>query len=242
MSAISRTPKTSAPRGLTLIEVMVAVTVLSMIAIAIWTATSQTGRTRTIVTTNHERLHQIRLAFSTISRDLSSAFLSKHRATLEPTHDTVFIGQNHSDDDKLDFASFSHQRRFFDVDESDQCEVGYYLADDPELSDTKNLIRRESPILDLEPLEGGQSLILVEDVVAFDLQYFDLPMNEWLDEWDTTETTGQLDRLPHQIRVKLIVRNRLGEEVVYGSQFGIPMRTPIYQPPFVPGPPIVVNK
>lgn len=229
-------------RGLTLIEVMVAVTVLSMIGITIWTATSQSARTRDIVNTTHDRLHQVRIAFEYMTRDLSSAFLSKHRATVEPTHDTVFIGRDHGKEDRLDFVAFSHQRRFLDVDESDQCEIAYFIADDPHDSEKKNLVRRESPILDVEPLEGGQYLILVENVDSFEVEYFDLPMNEWQDEWDTTEVSGELDQLPTQVRIKLGVFNRRNEKVIYGTQLGIPMRTPIYRPPFIPGPPIPVTK
>lgn len=228
--------------GLTLIEVMVAVVVLSMIGITIWTATSQSARTRDIVTATHDRLHQVRIAFDYITRDVTSAFLSKHRATVEPTHDTVFIGRDHGEEDRVDFIAFSHQRRFLDVDESDQCEVAYFIEKDPENPEKKNLIRRESPILDLEPLEGGQYLILVEDVDSFDLEYFDLPMNEWQSEWDTTEISGEIDRLPTQIRIKLVVNNRKDEKVVFGTQVGIPMRTPIYRPPFIPGPPVAVTK
>ncbi len=221
---------------------MVAVTVLSMVAITIWTATSQTSRTREIITSSHERSHQVRVAFDFLSRDLSSAFLSKHRATTEPTHDTLFIGRNSGDEDRVDFMSFSHERRYLDVDESDQCEVGYFLDDDPEEQGKMNLIRRESPILDLEPLEGGQYLILIKDVTEFNLEYFDMPMNEWQEEWDTTQTTGELEVLPHQVRVKLVIRDRRGEEITYGTQIPIPMRTPIWKQPFFPGPPVMVNK
>jgi general secretion pathway protein J len=242
MTRSANSYRSDAAKGLTLIEILVAVTVLSMVAVTIWTATSQTSRTRDIVTASHDRLHQVRVAFEYLSRDISSAFLSKHRATVEPTHDTVFIGQDHGDEDRLDFAAFTHQRRYLDVDESDQCEVGYFLAEDPENRGQKNLVRRESPLLDLEPLEGGQYLVLVQDVAAFDVQYFDMPMNEWQDEWDTTEATGEIDVLPQQVRIKLVVHNRIGEEVVYGTQIPIPMRTPIYRPPFIPGPPIMVNK
>ncbi len=228
--------------GLTLIEILVAVAVLSMIALTIWTATSQTSRTRNIILSTHDRLHQVRIAFDYMTRDLASAFLSKHRATIEPTHDTIFIGQNKGDEDRIDFAAFSHQRRYLDVDESDQIEVGYFIADDPEDSDIKNLVRRTSPILDLEPLEGGQYLVVLKDVVSFDLQYFDLPMNEWQDEWDTTEATGEGEALPQQVRIKLIIHDRRGEEVAYGTQVPVPMRTPIYRQPFVPGPPVMVTK
>lgn len=237
-----KSAKGNGERGLTLMEILVAVAVLSMIAITIYTATSQTSRTREIVMASHERLHQVRVAFDFVRRDLESVFLSQHRAPNEPSHDTVFIGQNDGDEDRVDFASFSHERRYFDAKESDQCEVGYFIEDDPEIAGRKNLIRRESPVLDIDPLTGGQSLILVEDVVAFNLEYFDLPMNEWQEEWDTTQATGESGFLPQQVRVKLVVHNRRGDEVAYGTQFGIPMRTPIWRQPFIPGPPVVVNR
>jgi general secretion pathway protein J len=227
---------------LTLIEVMVAVAVLSMVSMTIWAATSQTARTRDIVEQSHDRLHQVRVAFDMLSRDLSSAFLSMHRSPVEPVHDTIFIARDHGGEDRVDFAAFTHQRRYLDVNESDQCEIAYFVADDPDVSGQQNLVRREAPELDLEPLEGGQYLILVEDIAEFDLQYFDMAMNEWQDEWDTTEMTDEAGVLPHQVRVRLVVFDRHGEEVVYGTQVGIPMRTPIWRKPFVPGPPVMVNR
>ena len=230
-------------RGLTLIEVMVAVGVLSMVSMTIWAATSQTARTRDIVEQSHDRLHQVRIAFDLLARDLSSAFLSMHRATVEPTHDPVFIGRDGGGEDQIDFAAFTHQRRYLDVNESDQCEVGYFLADDPEISGQLNLVRRESPILDLEPLEGGQLLVLIEDVEEFNLEYFDFAMNEWQDEWDTTEILEEGSVLPHQVRVRLVVNDRRGEPVSYGTQLAVPMRTPIWNKSFTqPGEPVMVNQ
>ena len=224
---------------MTLIEVLVALTVLVMVATTIWTATTQTSRTRDAVLDAHDRLHQVRVAFDFLERDLSSAFLSRHRATIKPTHDTVFIGEDHGNSDTIDFAAFSHQRRYLDAKESDQCEVGYFLEDDREESGVKNLVRRESPILDEKALEGGQYLILLKNVISFDLTYFDIKMNQWQNEWDTTETTaGTIVTLPNQVRIKIVVQNRKGKEVAYGTQIPIPLRTPIYRPPFIPGPPI----
>ena len=228
--------------GLTLIEVMVSVAVFSMVAITIWTATSQTARTRDIVTTVHDRSHQIRVAFEMMTRDLQSAFLSSHRALNEPTHDTVFIGQDHGDEDRVDFATFTHERRYLDAKESDQAEVGYFIADDKETSGKKNLIRREAAILDTEPLEGGQYLVLVEDVVTFNLEYYDITLNEWQDNWSSNDETAEVDLLPLQVRIKLTVKDRRENEVTYGTQIPIYMRNPIFSPDFVPGPRVMVDK
>ena len=242
-----RRVRPDARRGMTLIEVLVAVGVMSMIAVTIWAATSQTAKTRDVVERSHDDHHQVRVAFDMLSRDLASAFLSMHRATIEPVRDTVFIGRERGSEDRLDFASFSHQRRYLHVDESDQCEISYFLTDDPEVSGQMNLVRRECPVIDLEPFEGGQILILVEDVVELDFQFFDFSMNDWRDEWDTTELTEQvamLPSLPHQVRVRLARNDRFGEEVVYGTQLKIPMRTPIWKKESFPNPgqPAVVTQ
>jgi general secretion pathway protein J len=155
----------------------------------------------------------------------------------------VFIGENSGDEDRLDFAAFTHERRYLDAKESDQCEVGYYLEDDKEISGRKNLVRREAPVLDLEPLRGGQTLVLVENVAAFDLTYFDFAMNEWQDKWDTSELTSESGFLPHQVRVKLVVYDRKEEKMSFGTQLGIPMRTPIWRHfGFLPGLPPPVTK
>lgn len=228
-------------RGFTLIEVMVAVAVLGMVSVSIWAATSQTAKTRDVVSDSHDRHHQIRTAFEFFTRDIASAFLSLNRAQLEPTHDTLFLGRDHGSEDRLDFAAFSHQRRYFDANESDQCEVAYFLADDPDVSGQTNLVRRESPILDLEPLEGGQYLVLVRDVAELDLQYFDFTMNEWQDEWDTTEATGMSGLLPHQVRMRLVVYDRKGDKVTYGTQVPIPMRKAILKRGYIPGQSLTVT-
>ena len=230
--------------GLTLIEIMVAIAVFSMVSITIWTATSQTARTRDIVSSVHDRSHQVRAAMEMLKRDLESAFLSRHVGQNEPSHETIFLGQDHGDEDRVDFASFTHQRRYFNAKESDQCEVGYFIADDKEIRGQKNLIRRESPILDLEPLEGGQYLTVLENIASFDLSYFDFEMNEWQDNWDTTDESAEMDRLPPQVRIKMVIFDRRDKEIAYGSQIIIPMRTPIFlgSGQFVPGPHIPVNK
>jgi len=240
--SIERGPSTGSGQGFTLIEVLVALTVMSMIAVTIWAATSQTTRTRQVIQESHDKHHQVRVAFDMLTRDLTSAFLSLNRAQLEPSHDTVFIGEDHGETDRVDFAAFTHERRYFDVKESDQCEVGYFLAPDEEEPEQMNLVRRESPTLDAEPLEGGQHLVLIEDVTAFDLQYFDMVMNEWQDTWDTTEVTGEQMVLPMQVRIRIVARDRRGDDVAYATQVPIPMRTPILKEGYVPGPPLAVTR
>ena len=85
--------------GFTMMEVMVAIAVTGMIATAIWSATSQTTKVRSIVEDSHDKYHEVRVAFDMISKDLSSTFLSMHRGPLDPSHDTIFIGTENGGED-----------------------------------------------------------------------------------------------------------------------------------------------
>jgi type II secretion system protein J len=239
-------------RGFTLLEVMISLVVIGMIAISVSSATSQTAKTSDIVGHAQEDYHQVQVAFDMISKDLSSVFLSYHRAPLDVSHDTIFIGTDGGNEDSIDFAAFSHTRRFFDAAESDQAEISYYLANDPDDSDIINLMRRESAVLDDDPTHGGQHMILIHNVTGFDLQYYSAVNKEWQDDWDTTQASGEGSVLPVQVRIKITVNERIGvghfnsrddryREVVYGTQIPVPMRTPILLPWWIPGPPLEIN-
>jgi hypothetical protein len=46
---------------------------------------------------------------------------------------------------------------------------------------------------------------LATDIDLFDLQYLDAQTGQWQETWDTSQTTGQPDRLPLQVRVILVL-------------------------------------
>ena len=56
-----------------------------------------------------------------------------------------------------------------------------------------------------EPTSGGVVQTLAEDVVSFQVSYLDPALGEWVDSWDSTQPTGQFERLPRQVRVELVL-------------------------------------
>lgn len=226
-------------RGFTLIEVLTAVAITAMISTVIYTAFSQTSKTREAVGFSEEQSHEIRTAFSILTEDLAAAYLSLHRNSLKLVWDTVFMGQDNGDEDRLDFAAFTHRRMVRNANAGDQAELSYYLAPEPGEMRLKRLIRRESSLLDTEPKEGGTRLVLVRRVLAFNLEYYDRPTMEWLPSWDTTQALGQGDRLPEQVRIRLVVAGRLGHEKAYVTQTAVTMREPLLLNGFQPGPGIM---
>jgi general secretion pathway protein J len=210
---------------MTLVEIMVATAILSMITAMIWISFDQGNRAIRVVERSQDRYHEAEIALSVISRDLASAYLTKHINPAEPTAVYVFSGEDRRPVDRLNFVSFSHRRTIRDSHESDQCEIGYYGAPDPDDVHVTNLIRRVSPVIDDEPERGGQRLILVRDVVEFDLSYYQREQEEWVEEWDTTQaTTGQPDRLPDQVRILLTVHEGEDHELTFTTQVPIHLR------------------
>ena len=213
--------------GITLIEAMIALTIMAIVATMVWTAFSQTSRTKARVEEDLDRMHVVQMALERMTRELSMAYVSTHRPASPAllTVHTAFIGHDHGGRDRVDFTSFSHQRLYRDAHESDQNELSYFLTRNPEDGRHLVLARREQNRIDADPTRGGQVEVMVRDVESFELEYLDPLSKEWVRSWDTTQGTGQLNRLPSQVRIKLSVphhrdRNRI---ITYGTRASLPM-------------------
>ncbi|UJR83554.1 type II secretion system protein GspJ [Sandaracinus amylolyticus] len=194
-------------RGMTLIEAMVAVTILAIITTVVYGGFSQTMRNKSRVEEQADRAHVVRVAMERIVRELSQAYVSVH-VNPNPSMQsmlTTFHGYRQGRGSRIDFTSFSHRRLYRDAHESDQNELSYFLARHPEHRDQTALVRREQRRIDANPEEGGDLTIMVEDVREFTLEYLDGLTLEWVDSWDATPTGTQANRLPTQVRVQLVV-------------------------------------
>lgn len=223
-------------RGFTLLEVIIAVAILAMISTLIFTAFSSLQRSRDGISRVSERHREGRMALARISRELESAYVSKHLpinlniATVK----TAFIGESDSPADRLSFNAFVHRRIDRDARQSDQSEVSYFGLEDPRQDGVIDLIRRSSSRLDLEPTLGGLGQVLATDIDLFDLSYLDPLTGQWLDEWNSTEAIRQLDRLPLQVRIILVLNGagRVTEEsrqrtVTFTTKVSPPMQAPL---------------
>jgi general secretion pathway protein J len=200
--------------GFTLIEVMIAMAILAVMAVLVFTTTSQTISTKDDTEKTDTLNHSISLAFSKMSRDLQMAFILTDPDFLgtEGTVRTVFVGK----EDRMDFPSFSRERYFKDSKETDYGEIGYFLEDNPEEGGGKLLIRREAKTLDNRPEEGGRGEPLVEGVQEFHLEYYDPQKKEWMKSWDSSQLEFS-NRLPRAVKVELKVQNPDAEEPVVFS-------------------------
>ena len=215
-------------RGLTLLETLVSIAILALIVTLIYGAYDGMARARAGLSQIDERYHQGRSALSRMTRELEAAFLSLHQPVLvtQSVRTTVFIGQNQSSSDRVDFTSFSHRALGRNVHESDQNEISYFVARDPDRSDKYDLVRREAKEIDLEPTRGGVVNVLAEDVESFDLMYFDPLLNQWVETWDSTQPSGQPNRIPMQVKIRLVLKGGPnGAPIVFQTKVSMPVQT-----------------
>jgi general secretion pathway protein J len=195
-------------RGFTLVELLVAIVILSLISVLIYSAFSSMKRSREGLERVEDRYREGRLAMTRMTRELQSAFISLHAPinTALLVEKTAFVGTSGTPADRLDFDSFSNRRVDRNSHISDQCEISYFGSSNPDEASVMDLARRVSTTLDLEPKKGGRVEVLATDIDLFDLQYLDPLTGTWLDTWDTTQSvSGQPARLPVQVRVVLVL-------------------------------------
>ncbi len=194
-------------RGFTLIEVLISIAILAAITSLLFGAFSALKRSKDGLSRVQDRQREARLAMARITRELQSAYLSAHMPLNQALliQKTVFKSERGTPADRLDFTAFANRRLDKNSHVSDQCELSYFGGSNPDGSGTTDLLRRIDTQLDLEPDKGGKVEVLATDIDLFDLQYLDAQTGQWQESWDTTQSTGQPDRLPLQVRVILVL-------------------------------------
>ncbi len=228
---MKRTRAVARSRGMTLIEVMISFAVLGMIIISVWSSFDGTLKGIEITERMQQRYSIVRNGVARMTSELSMAYLSKNRPLDDTRHFTMFEGRDNFDTDSLTFSAFSHLRVRKDANESDQTVLQYFIEKDPEDGSRTHLYRREARRLtgdlpeDME--EFWPAYIAIEDAVTFDVKYWDVLKEEWVDEWRTTKVDMHPDRLPTRVRITLGVRDFDGEIVTFTAQSVVMMQEAI---------------
>jgi general secretion pathway protein J len=208
-------------RGFTLIEVIISIAILTAITSLLFGAFSALKRSKDGLSRVQDRQREARLAMARITRELQSAYLSAHMPLNQAllVQKTIFKSERGTPADRVDFTAFANRRLDKNSHVSDQCELSYFGSPNPDGSGTTDLVRRIDTEIDLEPTKGGKVEVLATDIDLFDLQYLDAQTGQWQESWDTTQVTGQADRLPLQVRVILVLNGgvRSGAERSRGT-------------------------
>ena len=177
-----RSPALRNARGMTLIEVMVAVAIMGLLGVMTYGIVFTTVRTQEEAMRMQDRFQSGRVALERMRRELTMAFVSLHQSPDKRTA-TLFRGEN----DSLVFNSAAHEPATRNVRQSDQMEVEYRLAR-VRGQDLQALVRRVKYHIDDRPQSGGREEVLVEGVKRIEFQYFDKFSEDWDSSWDVEIT------------------------------------------------------
>jgi general secretion pathway protein J len=216
-------------RGFTLIEVMMAASILAIVTALAWGSFHQTFKAKQIVEANAVRYHSVRITLERMAREISMAYLSQNEDTSQAERRTFFQGRRRTDIDELRFSYFGHQRLYANADEADSAQVGYFGARDRDDGRKLNLLRRETRRLSNLKFEVAPAStdILCDSVVRLQFDYWDARDKQWRDEWITTDAAGQPNRLPGKVKITLVVKDERNFEVPFSTEVRLPMQEPL---------------
>lgn len=189
-------------KGFTLLEVMVAITILAGMALAMFGASSMMLESKDVVEKRDEASHSASFAMNKMAEDLNAAFFIKSRDMLG----TKFEGEvNFSGkEDRLDFASFAHLRFIKNAKETDMAEISYYLTRDPDNPEYNILMRREATTMDKDMEAGGKAYPLLEQVRSIRFEYLPEKSDEYKAVWDTASVDSG-NKMPRAVKITLEV-------------------------------------
>ena len=205
-------------KGMTLIEVIIAMALFSMVAVFTVSSTSVGMRLKKKIQGSSDYYHNARTAIRQLDRDISLAYHAyqdtrqgelnrKQILSTNPyevyTIDSFFKGEK----EKLFFSSSSHQRLYKNTNETDTCEVVYYLEPDDKNPGLFNLYKRQSTFIDEDIEQGGSLYLIANGVESMTFRYLRTEAKDgeeyWVDKWDST-TGDFVSKFPLAVEVTLV--------------------------------------
>jgi type II secretion system protein J len=201
-------------RAFTLVEIMVAIAVFSIIIAAIYSTWILVLRSAKVGQEAAAQVQRQRIAVRTIEDSLSC--IQSFQASMQYYS---FIVQN-GDQPVLSFTS-----RLPDIFPRNGRFVGFNLRRltftvEPGADNEKNLVLRQNPILmDMDPEEQADPLVLARNVKDFVVECWDTNAMDWAEEWDDTNS------IPTMVRVTLTLGDKLSAGIPIMREIAIPSAT-----------------
>jgi general secretion pathway protein J len=195
-------------RGMTLLEVMIAIAILTIMMTLAWSTIGNTSEGKKTFEHYEQRNHELRMAMSRIVHDFEAAYLSKNEDTNAAHPRTMFIAKNNSKLPEIRFSTLGHRPLWADANESEQTVISYIPRNDPDHSGVIDWVRREQRRPSNMPPEEepAEYDIMIHDIASAKLEFFNWRTVEWQDTWDTTQSDGQRGWLPSRVRITVTIK------------------------------------
>lgn len=197
----------TAPKGFTLVEVLVAVVITSMVLLAVYGVFASVSGARQRLETDGEAYHRARVLFDRLGREVRSAYVKPAGSN------TLFKGGRTQDGNP--YLTLTTTAVTPQSDAKGIAVVYYELTEDPEVeTGHKVLMRHETN--PLEPAAENQpGYRLAPGIDAMSLRFYN--GIDWQDEWDSSD-----QGLPQLVEIAMQIR--AGDLAVpFSSTFELPI-------------------
>ncbi len=181
-------------RGFTLIEVLLAVTIVASLSVIAGAAVLQMFRTEEIVNERYDRYRMARLAMNRMANELSMTYLAGPDFGGEPIPgEAEFFDDDEDDpfglsnlresvqfgmigrDDYVHFTAFGHIRTLEDERASHHAQIGYFVDSyrNEEGETVRRLRRRVSTDFDDDLTRGGVVATMIPEIEDLRFEYWD---------------------------------------------------------------------
>ena len=212
--------KPSNDGGFTLIEILIAMLITSIIMVTVSTTLISTMGARKKVSALTESTEAGARILNLLERDLNGLW------THNIKDNRVLIGRNMDlagpPADRLDFITNTDS--IAAIEKTDEtlahasiCEVGYWLRSNPRDSLLMELWRREDPMVDDDLVRGGTFQLIHDRLRSFSVIYYKSPGREAeeFDDWDSSTE----DSLPRVIKIEFTIERKIsGAEVTQSAE------------------------
>ncbi|TVR04016.1 MAG: prepilin-type N-terminal cleavage/methylation domain-containing protein [Deltaproteobacteria bacterium] len=220
-------------RGMTLIEIMLALVIFTTLIVLTWGSITSSFRLRAASLDRFEQYRLVQNAMDRMSRELSMAFVTNigdppTNDRREVTYRTLFEGER----DSVTFTSFAHVRTRAGQVATDQAAITYRIerrrGRDGRL--VPHLVRRSETPIDATPERGGTRFALLAEVQSVTFEYWDgdrtMAGSGWTRSWDASQHEG---RLPERVRITVEMPHPhlRNQTMTFRSQAFIHLREPV---------------
>ncbi len=229
-------------KGFTLLEVILAITILSTLTILSTQVISRALKARTKIQAEVDDVSALRDSMRMIKSDVSLAFHHRDfekeiqdlatksktvagavappvapeppRQTKRSDPTTNFVGS----DNEMNFVTMNSGRTISNITQADFAEVGYSLKSCSNLTTKQSsscLYRRTQVLLDEDVKTGGNEIVMLENVTEFKLRYIGESKQDWVATWNSTSSSsdaGTRGLFPDAVEVSLTIEREIDKK------------------------------
>ena len=205
----SNLPQHRGIRGFTLIEVLVAISLLAIVLTSVYGIFSSVNATKIRLDSDSAEYHLARVVFDRLGRELHGSYYRRG----DPT--TLFRGGvNTQGESFLELTTTAVTP--LSATGTGIAEVRYRLAPDNESNESRQvLLRSERPRQSATLAVDDRMMRLAPDVVSLSLRFY--TKGNWKDEWDARQ-----DGLPQLVEIALVVGHDENRQIPFMTTFDIP--------------------